>query len=165
MCSLNSSKYIPRVHYANGSLLNMVQSYISDDLIAFIRLYGILEGAAGFMALLSTLESNPPVVQLKGVCFDARAATHVTLHDSDRANGSFLASILARYGQDINSLCLVAIFNPENVSVNKVILERIERLATPILGPKAIQVVYSVPDALKALCLPVDYCIEYPPEK
>ncbi|MFT7213165.1 MAG: hypothetical protein ACI9XK_003421, partial [Granulosicoccus sp.] len=32
-------------------------------------------------------------------------------------------------------------------------------------GPKAIQVVYSVPEALKALGLPVDYCIEYPPEK
>jgi hypothetical protein len=143
----------------------MHQSYISDDLLVFIRLYGILEGAEGFKALLSTLESNPTATQLKGVCFDARAATHQTLDDTDRANGSFLASILASYGQDINSLCLVGIFNPENVSVNKIILERNERFVTPLVGPKAFQVVYSVPDALKALGLPVDYCIEYPPEK
>jgi hypothetical protein len=153
------------VRYANASQLNMYQSYISDDLLAFIRLYGIVEGAEAYEALLSTIKSHPPTAQLKGVCFDLRAATHVTLVDSDRAKGSFLTSVLASYGQDINSLCLVDILNPENVSVNKIILKRIERVATPILGPKAIQVVYSVPEALKALGLPVDYCIEYPPEK
>jgi hypothetical protein len=143
----------------------MYQSYISDEGILFIRHYGTYEGAEGFIAILNTLESNPTAAQLKGVCLDQSAVTAVTLHDSDSAYGHFLLSEIMSYDQEINPVCIVRIINPENVAVNEGIAERNKRLTSHLIDLENIYLVSSVPEALKMLGLPVDYGIEYPPEK
>jgi hypothetical protein len=143
----------------------MYQSYISDESILFVRHYGTYEGAEGFTAVLSTLKSYPNVTQLKAVCSDFSAVTAVTLHDTDRAYGTYLIGELTSYGQDVNSVFFVRVINPDNVAVNEMIAERNRRLTSHLIDLEAICQVYNLPDALKELGLPVDYCIEYPAEK
>jgi hypothetical protein len=143
----------------------MYQSYISDESILFVRHYGSYEGAEGFTAILSTLESYPNAAQLKGVCLDASAVTAVTLHDTDRAYGTHFLSKLVSYGQDINSACIVRVINPDNVAVNEMIVERNQRLTSHLINLETIYLVYNLSAALTELGLPVDYCIDYPAEK
>jgi hypothetical protein len=143
----------------------MYQAYISDEDIIFVRHYGTYKGAEGFSAVISILESSTDTPRIKGVCLDIQAVTDVTLHDTDRANGTFLVSKLAGFDQDISSIAIVELYDPENVAINEVFVERDRLLTNLILDLKNVQKVSSLPEALKALGLPVDYCIEHPPEK
>jgi hypothetical protein len=131
----------------------------------FIRHYRAYEGAERIKAFLFTLESNRTATQLKGVCFDFRAVADVTLRDSDRSYTAFLQGKLANYSHDTDSIVLVQIFDPENLAINEIIVERGQRQTTANIKIGSLARVYNVPDALKALGLPADYCIEYPPEK
>ena len=142
----------------------MYQSYISDDGVMFIRHYGAYEGAEAFTAALSTLESAPGVGQLKGICVDVRESTHVTLDDSDRARGIFLLRKLESYNQDISLISKVAITNPEAADINKILVERNQRVKAAIFGFVMFEMVFSEPDALGILGLPVDYRIEFSAE-
>jgi hypothetical protein len=143
----------------------MYQAYISDEGTIFVRHYGTYEGAEGFSAVISIVESSTDTPRIKGVCLDIQAVTDVSLHDTDRANATFLARKLAGLDQQISSICIVQVYDPENVAINKIFVKRDRLLVNPILDSKTIQRVPSMPEALKALGLPVDYCIEYPPEK
>lgn len=143
----------------------MYQSYISDDGVMFIRHYGAYEGAETFTAALSTLESAPGVGQLKGICVDVRELTHATLDDSDRARGLFLLCKLESYNQDISLISKVAIINPEAVDVNNTLVERNQRVKAAIFGFVMFEMVFSEPDALGILGLPVDYRIEFSAER
>lgn len=143
----------------------MYQSYISDDGVMFIRHYGAYEGAETFTAALSTLESAPGVGQLKGICVDVRELTHATLDDSDRARGLFLLRKLESYNQDISLISKVAITNPEAVDVNNTFVERNQRVKAAIFGFVMFEMVFSEPDALGILGLPVDYRIEFSAER
>ncbi len=143
----------------------MYQSYISDDGVMFIRHYGAYEGAETFTAALSTLESAPGVGQLKGICVDVRELTHATLDDSDRARGLFLLRKLESYNQDISLISKVAIINPEAVDVNNTLVERNQRVKAAIFGFVMFEMVFSEPDALGILGLPVDYRIEFSAER
>ena len=142
----------------------MYQSYISDDGVMFIRHYGAYEGAETFTAALSTLESAPGVGQLKGICVDVRESTHATLDDSDRARGVFLLRKLESYNQDISLISKVAITNPEAADINKILVERNQRVKAAIFGFVMFEMVFSEPDALGILGLPVDYRIEFSAE-
>ena len=142
----------------------MYQSYISDDGVMFIRHHGAYEGAETFTAALSTLESAPGVGQLKGICVDVRESTHVTLDDSDRARGVFLLRKLESYNQDISLISKVAITNPEAADINKILVERNQRVKAAIFGFVMFEWVFSEPDALGILGLPVDYRIEFSAE-
>ena len=142
----------------------MYQSYISDDGVMFIRHHGAYEGAETFTAALSTLESAPGVGQLKGICVDVRESTHVTLDDSDRARGVFLLRKLESYNQDISLISKVAITNPEAADINKILVERNQRVKAAIFGFVMFEMVFSEPDALGILGLPVDYRIEFSAE-
>jgi hypothetical protein len=139
----------------------MYQAYISNDSIMFIRHYGTYEGAESATAILSTLELNPIATQVKGVFFDVREVTDVSLEDTDRAQKAFLLRKLASYGQKVSLASLVAVVNPENVVANKTLAERNRRVKGAIFDFETIKGVYSVPEALKILGLPADYCIEY----
>ena len=143
----------------------MYQSYISDDGVMFIRHYGAYEGAETFTAALSTFESAPGVGQLKGICVDVRELTHATLDDSDRARGLFLLRKLESYNQDISLISKVAITNPEAVDVNNTLVERNQRVKAAIFGFAMFKTVFSEPDALGILGLPVDYRIEFSAER
>jgi len=143
----------------------LYQSYISDDGVMFIRHYGAYEGAETFTAALSTLESAPGVGQLKGICVDVRELTHATLDDSDRARGLFLLRKLESYNQDISLISKVAITNPEAVDVNNTLVERNQRVKAAIFGFAMFKTVFSEPDALGILGLPVDYRIEFSAER
>jgi len=143
----------------------LYQSYISDDGVMFIRHYGAYEGAETFTAALSTLESAPGVGQLKGICVDVRELTHATLDDSDRARGLFLLRKLESYNQDISLISKVAIINPEAVDVNNTLVERNQRVKAAIFGFVMFEMVFSEPDALGILGLPVDYRIEFSAER
>ena len=142
----------------------MYQSYISDDGVMFIRHHGAYEGAETFTAALSTLESAPGVGQLKGICADVRESTHATLDDSDRAIGLFRLRKLESYSQDISLISKVAIINPEAVDVNNTLVERNQRVKAAIFGFVMFEMVFSEPDALGILGLPVDYRIEFSAE-
>ena len=63
---------------------------------------------------------------------------------------------------DLSRLQIVRIYNPENVAVNKMLLERDVRVAAPFFDLDAIINVESLPEALKVLGLPADYRVEYP---
>jgi hypothetical protein len=142
----------------------MYQSYIDDD-IMFIRHYGKFEGAESLAATLSTLESNAPNGQLKGVLFDFRDVTYATLDNSDRAYGEFLASELKHYGQDISLVRIVSVYDPENTALFDMVTDRNQRLSLQRTDLQNFRRIYSHPEALEILGLPADYCIEYPPEK
>ena len=142
----------------------MYQSYISDDGVMFIRHYGAYEGAEIATAVLNTLESAPGVGQLKGICVDVRESTHATLDDSDRAIGLFRLRKLESYNQDISLISKVAITNPEAADINKILVERNQRVKAAIFGFVMFEMVFSEPDALCILGLPVDYRIEFSAE-
>jgi hypothetical protein len=114
-------------------------------------------------AALSTLESAPGVGQLKGICIDVRESTHATLDDSDRER-VFLLRKLESYSQDISLINKVAIINPEAVDVNNILVERNRRVKAAIFGFAMFEMVFSEPDALGILGLPVDYRIEFSAE-
>ncbi|MFT5335958.1 MAG: hypothetical protein ACI9GB_003882 [Halioglobus sp.] len=140
----------------------MYQSCIAND-IMFIRHYGTFKGAESLVALISTLESNAPNDQLKGVLFDFRDVTYATLANSDRAYGEIFASELERYGQDISLPLIVSVYDPENVALFDIVTDRNQRLSLPVNGSLNFRRIYSHPEALEILGLPAGYCIEYPP--
>ena len=144
---------------------NIYQPYISDEGIIFVRHYGTCEGAEGFTALLSALESTPNIPKINGVLLDTRAVIDMSLEDTDRANASFLMKKLQSYGQMTTSVTPVLIYDPENVRVTKILLERDQRVSDPIADLLTIQRVSNPADALKILGLPADYRIEHPPEE
>jgi hypothetical protein len=144
----------------------MYQIYVSDEDVCFSRHCGNFTGAEGFKAILSFLEANPSVAQIKAVCFDLREVTSVTLGGTDRSNASFFKRKYMEFGQQIESTSVVRLYNPENVAINEILYERESRIRSPFEYLKLkIDRVYSVPDALKALGLPADYFIEYPAKK
>tara|TARA_B110000305_G_scaffold190485_1_gene212866 strand:+ start:196 stop:627 length:432 start_codon:yes stop_codon:yes gene_type:complete len=140
----------------------MYQGYISAEKIWFARHEGKYEGAEGLRAFSSALEANPPATQLKAVCIDYSDVTSATLDDTDRANTTFFVGQFARYKQQVDSLLVVRVFNPKNVAINKILRERDARMAGPFVDLGTIVEVYSVPEAIEALGLSADYCIEYP---
>lgn len=131
----------------------------------FIRHYGAYEGAEIATAVLNTLESAPGVGQLKGICVDVRESTHATLDDSDRAIGLLFLRKLESYSQDFSLISKVAIINPEAVDVNNTLVERNRRVKAAIFGFAMFKKVFSEPDALGILGLPVDYRIEFSAER
>jgi hypothetical protein len=143
----------------------MYQGYFTDEDILFVRHYGNFEGSEGLEAIASILEANPPAAQVVAVCIDYRPVTAATLFDTDRANVNLFARHFESYGQRLGSFLLVRIYEEENVAINKVLRERDERTAGFFLDKNSIVEVYNLPDALKALGLPADYRVEYPPEK
>jgi hypothetical protein len=58
----------------------------------------------------------------------------------------------------------VAIINPEAVDVNNTLVERNRRVKAAIFGFAMFEMVFSEPDALGILGLPVDYRIEFSAE-
>ena len=142
----------------------MYQSYIGDD-IMFIRHYEKFEGAESFSAVLSTLASNAPNGQLKGVLFDFRDVTYATLNNSDRAYGEIFVRKLEHYGQDISLIRIVSVYDPENAALFDMVTDRNQRLSIKMIDLQNFQRVFSHPAALEILGLPADYCIEYPTEK
>ena len=140
----------------------MYAAYISDEDILFTRHYGKYEGAEACAAVLSTLAANPNAARLKAVCIDLSAVTSVTLENNDRAYGSFFLRELERFNQDIKSTRVVRVMGPLNYAVNEMIAERNQRITSHLVNLETLVTVYSVPEGLKALGLPIDYCIEYP---
>ncbi|MFT7472505.1 MAG: hypothetical protein ACI8XU_002403 [Kiritimatiellia bacterium] len=140
----------------------MYESYISDEEIIFVRHYGTFRGAESLAAILSTFESNPPKSQIKGAFFDLRDVTSADLSDTDRAYGSFFTDKLSSYGQSMNLDNIVSIYDPENVELFATMSERNKRLSGRFMDIDNMQRVYSLPEALKILGLPADYCIKYP---
>ena len=141
----------------------MHQGYISDERIFFSRHYGDFDGGEGFKAFLSALEANPSAAQIKAVCFDLRDVTSVTLDETDRANGAFFKRKFAELGQQAESISVLRLYDPENVAINEILYERESRIRSPYLvNLETLVTVYSVPEGLKALGLPIDYCIEFP---
>lgn len=140
----------------------MYAAYISDEDILFTRHYGKYEGAEAFVAILSVLAENPNAARLKAVCIDLSAVTSVTLENTDRAYGSFFLRELERFNQDIKSIRVVRVMGPLNYAVNEMIAERNQRITSHLVNLETWVAVYSVPEGLKALGLPIDYRIEYP---
>ena len=140
----------------------MYAAYISDEDILFTRHYGKYKGAEGFVAILSVLAENPNAARLKAVCVDLSAVTSVTLENTDRAYGSFFLRELERFNQDIKSTRVVRVMGPLNYAVNEMIAERNQRITSHLVNLETLVTVYSVPEGLKALGLPIDYRIEYP---
>jgi len=140
----------------------MYAAYISDEDILFTRHYGKYEGAEACAAVLSTLAANPNAARLKAVCIDLSAVTSVTLENTDRAYGSFFLRELERFNQDIKSTRVVRVMGPLNYAVNEMIAERNQRITSHLVNLETLVTVYSVPEGLKALGLPIDYRIEYP---
>ena len=101
----------------------MYQSYIADD-IMFIRHYDKFEGAESFSAVLSTLASNAPNGQLKGVLFDFRDVTYATLDNSDRAYGEIFVRKLKHYGQDMSLIRIVSVYDSENAALFDMVTDR-----------------------------------------
>jgi hypothetical protein len=140
----------------------MYAAYISDEDILFTRHYGKYEGAEACAAVLSTLAANLNAARLKAVCIDLSAVTSVTLENTDRAYGSFFLRELERFNQDIKSTRVVRVMGPLNYAVNEMIAERNQRITSHLVNLETLVTVYSVPEGLKALGLPIDYRIEYP---
>ena len=140
----------------------MYAAYISDEDILFTRHYGKYEGAEACAAVLSTLAANPNAARLKAVRIDLSAVTSVTLENTDRAYGSFFLRELERFNQDIKSTRVVRVMGPLNYAVNEMIAERNQRITSHLVNLETLVTVYSVPEGLKALGLPIDYRIEYP---
>ena len=140
----------------------MYQAYVSDDGILFPRHFDRYVGAEVFVASLEVLAGRPQKTKPKGMCIDLSGVTHATLDDSDRALGAFMQRKIQSYGMDLSRLQIVRIYNPENVAVNKMLLERDVRVAAPFFDLDAIVNVESLPEALKVLGLPADYRVEYP---
>jgi hypothetical protein len=140
----------------------MYESYVSDEDMLFIRHYGAFKGAETLAAILSTFASNPPKSQIKAALFDFRDATSADLSDTDRAYGSFFTDQLFSYGQSMNLDNIVSVYDPENVELLATMSERNKRLSARFMNIDTMQRVYSLPEALKILGLPADYCIKYP---
>ena len=140
----------------------MYQAYVSDDGILFTRHFDRYVGAEVFVASLEILTGVSQKRKPKGMCIDLSGVTHATLDDSDRALGAFMQRKIQSYGMDLSRLQIVRIYNPENVAVNKMLLERDVRVAAPFFDLDAIINVESLPEALKVLGLPADYRVEYP---
>lgn len=115
--------------------------------------------------MLSALASTPNIPKINGVLLDTRAVIDISLEDTDRGNVSFLMKKLQSYGQTTTSVTPVLIYDPENVRVTKILLERDQRVTDPIADLLTIQRVSNPADALKILGLPADYRIEHPPEE
>ena len=144
---------------------NIYQPYISNEGIIFVRHYGTYEGSEGFAGLLSALESTPSILKINGVLLDTRAVIDISLEDTDRANASFFMKKLLSCGQMTTSVTPVLIYDSENVRVNKILLERDQRVTDPIADLLTSQRVSNQADALKILGLPADYLIEHPSEE
>ena len=115
--------------------------------------------------MLSALESTPNIPKINGVLLDTRAVIDISLEDTDRANASFFMKKLLSCGQMTTSVTPVLIYDSENVRVNKILLERDQRVTDPIADLLTSQRVSNQADALKILGLPADYLIEHPSEE